>query len=174
MLDGHMSMIGGLRRLREADLDLLFTAPDQVIDYLYPEEQPPKLNLGPYADLDIDKAWHALHFLMTGEAWGQAFPLGFLVAGGEEVGEDTGYGPPRAFRYGEVNEIATALARLDGRRLTAAIDLQALAREEIYPHFWEADDEAQVRAWILDTFEKLRDFVVRAAEAREALLVWLS
>jgi uncharacterized protein DUF1877 len=169
-----MSMIGGLRRLGEVDLDLLVAAPDQVIDYLYPDEQPPTLQLGPYADLDIDKAWHVLHFLMTGEAWGDAFPLGFLVAGGEELGEDMGYGPPRAFRPGEVKEIATALAGLDGRQLTAAIDPQVLAREEIYPHFWEAGDEGQVRPWILDTFEKLRDFVVRAAEAREALLVWLS
>jgi hypothetical protein len=169
-----MSMIGGLRRLGEADLDFLIAAPDQVIDYLYPEETPPTLHLGPYADLDLDKAWHVLHFMMTGEAWGQAFPLGFLVAGGEDLGEDTGYGPPRAFRHGEVNEIATALAGLDGRQLTAAIDLQTLAREEIYPHFWEAGDKVQVRAWILDTFEKLRDFVARATEAREALLVWLS
>jgi hypothetical protein len=83
-------------------------------------------------------------------------------------------GPPRVFRHGEVREIAMALAALDGRQLTAAIDVQTLLREQIYPHFWEAGDETQVGAWILDTFEKLRDFVVHAAEAREALLVWLS
>jgi hypothetical protein len=169
-----MSMIGGLRRLGEADLDLLFAAPDQVIDYLYPEEHPSTLQLGPYADLDLDKAWHVLHFLMTGEAWGQTFPLGFLVAAARNWGMTRATARHARFGHGEVNEIATALAGLDGRQLTVAIDVQALVREEIYPHFWEAGDEAQVATWILDTFEKLRDFVVRAAEAREALLVWLS
>jgi len=47
--------------------------------------------------LDIDKAWHSIHFLLTGAAW----EADGLIFGGTEIGEDGddwGYGPPRGFR----------------------------------------------------------------------------
>ena len=46
----------------------------------------------------LEKAWHGLHYLLTGDAWGGGPPLNFIVMGGDEIdGVDTGYGPPRTF-----------------------------------------------------------------------------
>src|SRR5882762_365214 len=58
----------------------------------------------------LEKAWHGLHYLLTGSAGEGGLPLGFLLEGGEEVGEDLGYGSPRLFQPPEVRQIDAALA----------------------------------------------------------------
>src|SRR5579871_4905619 len=51
--------------------------------------------LGPLEKpLDLHKSWHLLHYLFTGEV-GPAESPGGMLMGGEELGEDIGYGPPR-------------------------------------------------------------------------------
>jgi hypothetical protein len=37
--------------------------------------------------LGLEKSWHGLHFLLTGDAWMGDPPLNFLTMGGEEVGD---------------------------------------------------------------------------------------
>jgi hypothetical protein len=41
----------------------------------------------PHADLDVDKAWHGIHYLLTGTAWEGDPPLDFIVKGGSQVGD---------------------------------------------------------------------------------------
>ncbi len=48
--------------------------------------------------LDLDKMWHGAHWILTGTAWDAAGPLGQVILGGEEIGEDGGYGPPACSR----------------------------------------------------------------------------
>ena len=89
-----MSMIGCFRRVPEARLRALLADPESITDFLDEEG---------FADFDIDKAWHGIHYLLTGTAWEGAAPLNFLVAGGRPVGDvDVGYGPARAFSGAEV------------------------------------------------------------------------
>ena len=45
---------------------------------------------GARAELDVDKAWHGLHFLFTGTAEGGDEPACFLTEGGSILGEDPG------------------------------------------------------------------------------------
>src|ERR1700722_3238791 len=98
-----MSMIGTFRRTRDARLDALVSNPDTISDYLagYPDDAADAGEA--YADLDVDKAWHGLHFLLTGTAWEGAPPLDFIVKGGRQIGDvDVGYGPARAFSSADV------------------------------------------------------------------------
>ena len=44
---------------------------------------------------DVDKAWHAVHFTLTGDAWNVDGALGQIVLGGEPFGEEIGYCPAR-------------------------------------------------------------------------------
>ena len=54
-------------------------------------------------ETDLDKAWHGIHYLLTGTAWAGAEPLNFIVCGGTEVGDiDVGYGPARVFSSNDV------------------------------------------------------------------------
>ena len=176
-----MSMIGNLRQLSDSDLKRLFSSPQMISSYLYTdedeegEEREEPEGFGPYADIDIDKAWHGVHFLLTGDPEGGDFPLCFLVSGGTAIGEDdVGYGPARGFRSSEVKEIAAALKTLDRNMLAARFNWQKMARAKIYPDIWSRDEEAGNREYLLDAFEAVRDFVTGAAEAGEAVIVYLN
>src|SRR5687768_13192892 len=106
-----MSMVCFLRAVSREQASNLVAAPDQIEAFLFPEDQevmpPPKLSLWsrifggrpPVAvqepnveplnsrEIDLDKAWHGLHFLFTGTAWEGAPPECFLVSGGTEIGQ---------------------------------------------------------------------------------------
>ena len=54
-------------------------------------------------ELWLDKAWHGIHFLLTGSAWEGDEPLNFLVTAGEPIeGTDSGYGEDRLFTSEQV------------------------------------------------------------------------
>ena len=66
---------------------------------------------GKRRSLSLDKAWHGVHYLLTGAVEPDGTLLGQAVLGGTEVGEDfTGYGPARLFEPDVVAALATALA----------------------------------------------------------------
>ena len=165
-----MSMIGCFRRLPAADLDRLMAKPDLIGDYLYEDESP---GFGPFADLHIDKAWHGIHFLLTGSAWEGDPPLDFICQGGAKVGEeDVGYGAARAFCPEEVAAIASAITVVSREELESRFDPNALSREDVYPAIWESEGLAAFE-YLGEYFEMLVKFLTDAAKAGEALLVWV-
>jgi hypothetical protein len=103
-----MSIIGCFRRLPNRDLERLLAEPGLVTGYLYNADgEEAEDGFGSFAELDVDKAWHGIHFLLTGAAWGDNRPECFIVASGREIGDDdVGYGPARGFTSSEVKQIA--------------------------------------------------------------------
>src|SRR5205809_3698611 len=98
-----MSMNGRLKLASDAQIDGVLAQPETVGVFLFGEPE----TYEDRSDLDVDKAWHGLHFLLTGAANEERPPLDFLVTGGEEIGdEDVGYGPARAYHSLQVREIA--------------------------------------------------------------------
>jgi Domain of unknown function (DUF1877) len=174
-----MSMIGNLRRTTDARLDALLADPESIVAYLYPEEaeeDAKEEQTEAFADLEIDKSWHGIHFLLTGTAWEGDAPLNFIATGGEEVGDvDLGYGPARVFKSAEVKAIAAALAPLTAEVLKKRFDPSLMTRLEIYPTIWdrphEADDNLE---YLLESYEQLRAFVAGAAENDEGLIVFMN
>ena len=65
----------------------------------------------------LEKAWHGLHYLLTGETWEGHGPLAFLLAGGEQLGDDD-ESPLRWFAPDEAKQIHQALS---GERLRTPI-----------------------------------------------------
>ncbi len=167
-----MSMIGCFRRLGGSDLEKLLAEPRLIFDYLDAVEEAE--GFGPFADLDVDKAWHGIHYLLTGTAWDGSPPLNFIVAGGHQVGdEDVGYGPARGFYPDEVKVLAAALDATEAKSLASRFDPDAMARAELYPDIWlQEGDEAL--EYLVDNLEALRDFVSGASKAGEGLLVYLT
>ena len=104
-----MSMSGNYVRLTSAQLDALRAEPDSIAEFLYPNggAAPPSNHL------DIERAWNAIHFLLNGEELPEpgavAPPLLNVVYGGEEIGEDIGYGSARFLLPQQVRELADAL-----------------------------------------------------------------
>jgi hypothetical protein len=107
-------MICTLRQIDAAEIDNLLAHPEHVGAVLDGVEA------GQGGEIDLDKAWHGIHFLLTGSAWEGDEPLGYLIAAGQPVGdEDVGYGPARVLRPKEVAQLDAALAAisLDNFRL---------------------------------------------------------
>ena len=169
-----MSMIGNFLLADDQRLHQVLTDPVQVHDLC---------DEGYEADaqvfVDVDKAWHCLHFLLTGTADGGDPPLDFVLTGGREVGdEDVGYGPARAFLSQELAEIAKALEPIDRGWLAQKFDAKQMDRLEIYPdagHWSEVDPGSEDSlGYYLTGFESIKSLVRRGASSGLGMLVWLS
>lgn len=123
----------------------------------------------------VEKAWHGLHFLLTGTEWEGEMPLCFLVTGGETIGdEDLGYGPGRAFSSAQVKELAVALAGVDEAELRRRFDPEKMMAADIYPTIWDRPpEEDDTLTWLLGTFTEMRVFVTKAAADGQGLIVYL-
>lgn len=167
-----MSMIGNFRALPDEELQALFADPARVEQLLYASFFGGSTN-GHGDELEVDKAWHGLHFLLTGTAWEGTFPLNFIVVGGEEVGDDLGYGPARGLTSSEVQSIDAALESLTPAELGQRFDAGRMTELQVYPNGWAHDPEGE-REYLLEYYTDLRAFVRRTAERGHALLVYLS
>ncbi len=157
-----MGMHVQVRAVRPADLQRLERA-----------EAYPSLERGQIPSVHLEKAWHGLHFLLTGSAGESGVPLGFLLEGGQEVGEDDGYGAPRLFQPGEVQQINAALAPISDDELWGRFDPELMEAEDIYPCIWDEKEE-ELRDEYLTYFHELKKVVAQAAEGGMGLLVTLS
>ena len=131
------------------------------------------LERGQTPSVHLEKAWHGLHFLLTGSAGESGAPLGFLLEGGQEVGEDDGYGAPRLFQPGEVQQINAALAPISDDELWGRFDSELMEAESIYPGIWDEEEE-ELRDEYLTYFHELKKVVAQAGEGGMGLLVTLS
>jgi hypothetical protein len=131
------------------------------------------LERGQTPSVHLEKAWHGLHFLLTGSAGESGVPLGFLLEGGQEVGEDDGYGAPRLFQPGEVQQINAALAPISDDELWGRFDPELMEAESIYPGIWDEEEE-ELREEYLSYFHELKKVVAQAGEGGMGLLVTLS
>jgi hypothetical protein len=167
-----MSMIGCFRRVSRRDFDRLCADPELTMQFLTSEEEEPD-GFDASAQIDVDKAWHEIHYLLNGQAWEGEPPLNFIVQGGREIGEDMGYGPPRAFSAAEVRGIAAALAPIGPASLESRYEPGELAKQQIYPDIWVREGKGGF-SFIAGYFEELKDFIRGAAEQGEALVVFLT
>lgn len=118
--------------------------------------------------LALDKAWHGLHFLLTGSSTDTAPPLGAAVLGGREVGEDLGYGPARSLSPAEVSAVAEALGRLTHEDLGARFDPSAMEAEKIYPGQWDEPDNQE---WLLEAFDEVKTYYAQARDRGYGMLL---
>lgn len=118
--------------------------------------------------LFLEKAWHGLHYLLAGEAWGGKGELAFLLSGGVETGDDFGYGPARYFEPSEVNKIATLISTIDDAQLWSRYDPQHMTDQGVYPDIWD-EPEQDLHEEYLDYFNLLKEFLAEAAAAGDAM-----
>jgi hypothetical protein len=133
--------------------------------------RPPAAIAGRHDELSLDKAWHGLHFILTGSHLEVEGRLGQAILGGAEVGEDfAGYGPARALDAGLVAAVSGALDA-PGLEDEAAgrYDPGRMNELEIYPFGWDAAG----REWLLSALADLRRFYRDAAAAGRAVVTCL-
>ena len=162
-------MICNLRQIDGAEIDDLLSHPEQVGDVLDGD------GAGQGGEIDLDKAWHGLHFLLTRSAWEDDEPLCYLIAGGQPVGdEDVEYGPARVLRPKEVAQLDAALAAISLDEFRRRFDPTAMMAQQIYPEIWDRDPrEDDTLGYLAEYFDMLKSFVWNSAETQKGLLVWL-
>ena len=160
-----MSMIGNFLAVSEEQARALRANPSDISDYLYSDDVQESPSL-----LDVDKAWHGVHFLLTGSTWEGEVPLCWVVLGGEAIGEDIGYGPARFVSVEEVRQINNAISGIDASILSTRYDPDALNKAEIYPDGWGPDDAE----YLTGAFEDIKTFYSSAAKKNQCVIQFLN
>ena len=128
----------------------------------------------PDRSIDIEKAWHGLHFLLTGTADEGEEPACYLLRGGEDLDDE---GLVRALRPGQVRRFSQYLSTLDAEDLARRYDPERMTRLQIYPDgIWSrkaAPGESPLE-WLTACFEEVRQLVDKAAAAGDCLIVTVS
>ncbi|MCC7236040.1 MAG: YfbM family protein [Bryobacterales bacterium] len=123
------------------------------------------------AVLDLHKSWHGIHWLLCQSAWEGPEPYRSVILGGQEIGEDLGYGPPRLMEPAQVAEVAHALGALSAAQVMKRYDGVVMDREKVYPGAFTSDSEW--RKVLEQDFERLQRFYRETVRERSGLLSWL-
>ncbi len=178
-----MGMVMGLVAVTDETISRLLDDPPLVWKLLAPDDPEPyeearrdspapadddlELSETEGDDLYLDKAWHGLHYLLTGTAWEGAPPLDFLVSGGERIGDiEFGPGPVRALTAKQVAQAHRALSELSDDAIRSRFDPPAMMRADIYPGIWDRPPaEDDTLGYLMTHLVELRRFLSRAAAA---------
>ncbi|MBF0378466.1 MAG: YfbM family protein [Desulfamplus sp.] len=131
---------------------------------------------GERLDVDLDKAWHGLHYLFTQSEWEADPPLNFITSGGKVVGNiDIGYGPGRVLTFEDVSQIDKTLEQIDHDYLRKRFNPDDMMKKKIYPEIWNRDlKEDDSLGYCLEYFDILKSFIHNAVENKLGLLLSFS
>jgi hypothetical protein len=165
-----MGMVACFTSLSPEDLERLQEIPDLIEGYLYPDDgegEPPNY-------IDLDKSWHGVHYLLTGQAEGGPEPHALAVFGGTEFGTEVGYGPARYLTADQVALVASALSELPPEELAHRFDPEDMEAKGIYPEVIWVRDGTEALEDALTGYRQLQVFYQDAAGRGEAVIQWLS
>jgi len=157
-----MSMIGNYYRVSREQLEELLKNPELVSEVVFGKEEGP-------STLEIDKAWHGIHFLLTGNPWGGEPPLKYIVLGGKALGKKgLGYGLPQYITSGQVKEAAKGLSEISMDELRKRYNPDRFFDVDIYPGIWDEGEEAL--DYLLGFFPDIVEFFESAAKNDQAII----
>lgn len=164
-----MGMGASYIRISTDFLSYIKSHPEDIEDIVFENEELED------REFDIDKAWHGIHYLLTGIADLEQpveSTLGLAIFGGTEIGEDLGYGPLRYLEVKEVKEIATALESVSVRDFASRYKVEDINKYDIYPLDGEWTEED--KEYLLEKFESLVEFYRLTAKQEEVILLFIS
>ncbi|WP_059173975.1 YfbM family protein [Bacillus sp. FJAT-27445] len=161
-----MGMIASFFRVSPKMLEMLKTNPDEAGDLIFEIEEIEEL------ELDIDKSWHGIYFLLSGVAdldEPADGHIGRAVLGGHELGDDFGYGPLRYFEADEVTEIYNDLKAISPDEFASRFDPEKLSNHNISPMYkkWSEED----KEYLVENYDFLLRYYEMAARNNEGMLL---
>jgi Domain of unknown function (DUF1877) len=122
---------------------------------------------------DIHKAWHAIHYVLTGEAEGGPEPNCYLLDGGVLLGSPTeDYDPPRVLSPEQVCDfdgVLQPISRLS--LLRERFDHEAMVNAGVYSMNEDEEDEAEDLEFTAVYFKSLRRFIHAAANNGDGVII---
>jgi len=120
--------------------------------------------------LDLEKAWHGIHYLLTGDPSNTKGIAGQAILGGKEAGDDVGYGPAKILSPKEVAIIAADLKNYSKETLKKRFDPAGFEKNGIYPTIWLRDGD-EAFDWLMTYYADLLKFYDQAKEKGDGLLI---
>ena len=143
-----------------------------TISEVDPDAPESSYEIDPDKTIDIEKAWHGLHFLFTGTSKESTLPASYLLNGGEDVDDE---GMARALRPKQVKDFAEFLDRMTPEALSKRFEPRRMMELETYPEIWDRDPgEDDTLQWLLSYFVELKAFVRRTADGGDGLVIFIS
>ena len=123
----------------------------------------------------LDKSWHAIHFILSGEVWTSTDdPLSKVVLNGNILNdEDMGYGPAMVLMPDELHDINKALKVTTKEWFLEEFSITDMIANEIYPVMNDenADDFFE---YIYHYFAELVDFFKKAEQENQCILFFVN
>lgn len=160
-----MGMIACFRKVSSSELQQLLDNPESLSEKLFNEENESN-------EYDLDKAWHAIHYMLNGSLWEISSNAGALIMGGQPISdEDVGYGPARYFKATEVKEIFDEFSKVSEENLFSNFESMLAQGSEVYPGF---EDSPVDREYIKDYFQGLKKFYEKTVKDNDCLIAYLA
>lgn len=132
----------------------------------------------PDAMVDLHKSWQILHYVLTGTPDSGPAPLNLLLVGGEDVGDDLGYGPARFIEPRLMQDFARALSAFDLNIALGRISPARMAAAGVYGADFDDDEDAadfsDLTKEVALYFQSLKEFAFTAAATRQGALIWIA
>jgi hypothetical protein len=123
---------------------------------------------------DVDTAWDAIHFLLTGVRCGERAEGCPPLFGDREIpGSEYGYGAVLTLTAEQVKAARSWMRAHPPEILRSRYDPAAMARANIYPDIWAAQ-EAVALEFVLQRYAALIAFYERETAVGNALLFYLA
>lgn len=117
----------------------------------------------------LPHTWHALHFLLCGDAWDGPEPLNHAILGGALLEDDLG---PRVLGPDLVARVAAALFPINIPAIVADFRPQEFEAHDIYPGNWQLSPEWPQR--FAHDLAALRDFYQERSAAGHGVLILIA
>lgn len=164
-----MSMTGELYRVSARRFEELLRDPDAVQAELYPDDFPANVER---RGCSVEKAWHAIEFMLTRLTEAGRVPTVWPLVGGPEIGPSLSYGPAWYRTPEEVRQIADVLSRVSREDFRWAYAPELMAADDVYPNIWDRADEREANFdYVWQWFAGMVDFYREAAAAGDAVLL---
>ena len=166
-----MGMIATFKMVSDAEIEGFLANPESVVPFLLSETEE---TTSEHEELSIEKAWHAIHFLLCDAPEYGEPPLNFITCGGTEVGEDISYGPARAYTSNELTELMAVLEPITPEQLRAKYNPAVFMENDIYPQCWDEPIEECMDDFALFYFKDLKNFFLKAQKAGKGFLTYIA
>jgi hypothetical protein len=121
-------------------------------------------------EIDLDKAWHGMHFLFTGRGDGGDLPASYLIAGGTQIGKEGA----RGLQPDQVEAFRQFVHSLPEEELRRRYDPKRMTELDIYPTIiWERDS-LEALDYILEYHQQLWAFLRDASVERLGCVILIA
>ncbi|WP_282081990.1 YfbM family protein [Aquimarina algiphila] len=164
-------MIGNIVRVSQNELNTFLENSELFENKIYSEE-----NYDAEWNLDLDKSWEGIQYLLTGKGMAELEEPNILTRAffsfqilDEE--QDLGYGPAQYLTSEQVTETNSELQKLDIDKLKNKVSGTDMIEKGIYPEIWT---ESEALEFLFDNFKDFLDFYKKASENNEAILSFIN